>query len=468
MKLRTRFALFINILVLSILAIAAILIFIYQDNYLIRKTREYHINGLNQFTKACASSIHVKNRKEFLQYAYNIAYSTGMAYGAFYSTDGNIIFHSSSAVLMASLNPLYLESAVKSKNQVEFFDKEFQTSRPVQIRAKAVRDDKQVLGIAVLFYYPDVLKVRRSRALVNSMRRFVWVAVIALLTSLVLSYYLGLFLSKPIDVLVSGARAIAKGDLNHRIALRRSDEVGELADEFNTMAKKLQELDRLKEDFMANITHELRSPTTAIIGFSDMLLSGTGGDLSDKQEEWAETIKKSAQRLSGMINNILDIAKLEAGLMKFSPESVSVGEPVQEVIDLFQPIAAQQKINLCVQIQEGDYKAWVDPDSLQQVLINLVSNALKFTPDNGRVLVQIKTQKKYVMVSVSDTGPGIPGEAMPKLFTKFLQLHDKIKGTGLGLVICKGIIESQGGKIRATSEKGQGATFIFTLPAASS
>ncbi len=466
MKLRTRFTLLISALVMGILLIAAVLVFIYQDKYLIRKTNEYHVGGLDQFTKACVSSTLLKNNKEFLQYAYNVAYSAGMAYGAFYSPDGTPVFYNGPGPRAAKPALPDLASALKSAGQVDFFDKEPGTGRNVQLRAKAVKDGNRTLGVAVLSYYPDVLKARRGIALRKGMRRFVWAGLIAILLILLLAYHLGLYLTEPIYVLVNGARAVGKGDLAHRIPVRRSDEIGELAGEFNKMAEKLQELDCLKEDFIANVTHDLRSPTTSIMGFSDMLLSGSAGQLSPKQEQWVETIRTSAQRLAGMINHTLDIAKLEAGMMKFLPESVPVGDMVEEAIGLFQPIGAQRKIEVSARIQKGVPAAWVDPDSLRQVLTNLLSNAMKFTPENGRVLVEVTKQKDgQVMVSVSDTGPGIPKEALPKLFTKFFQVDvGTVKGTGLGLNICKGMIESQRGKIWAASENDRGATFSFTLP----
>lgn len=468
MKLRTRFTLLIGALAVGILLIAAVLVFIYQDNYLVRKTNEYHATGLNEFAKACASSARLKNPKEFLQFAFNVEYSTGMAYGAFYSPAGKPFFYSSPAVLTADMDRRYLEAALKNDNQSEFPARETSTGRSVQVRAKAVKAGKKTIGLAALFYYPDVLKTRRGIALRNGMSRFVWAGLIAILPILLLSYYLGAYLTKPMDVLVRGARAIGQGDLDHRIEVGRSDEIGELAGEFNKMAARLHEVDRLKEEFMANITHELRSPTSSIVGFSDMLLSGTAGQLSPKQEEWTETIKKSAQRLGGMINNILDIAKLESGMMQFAPEPVRAGDAVQDAIALFQPLAAQGKVELSAKIPEDVPDALVDPDSLEQVLINLLGNAVKFTPENGKVAVEVKDQKDgFIAVSVSDTGPGIPQEALPKLFTKFFQAHQiKTKGTGLGLVICKGIIESQRGKIRVASEQGKGATFTFTLPSA--
>lgn len=466
MKLRTRFTLLISALAMGILLITAVLVFIYQDKYLVRKTREYHAGGLNQFAKACASSTLLKNDKEFLQYAYNVAYSTGMAYGAFYSPAGKLLFHNGPDARMAKVDPSSLALALKSAGQVDFFDKEPGTGLNIQIRAKAVRDAKKTLGVAVLFYYPDLLKARRGIALRKGMKRFVWAGLMAMLLVLLLSYYLSAYLTKPIYVLVKGARAVAKGNLDYRIQVRRSDEIGELASEFNRMAEKLQELDSLKEEFIANVTHDLRSPTTSIMGFSDMLLSGSAGHLSPKQEEWVEIIKTSAKRLAGMINNILDIAKLEAGMMKFVPEAVQVGDMVEEAIRLFQPAGAQKKIEVSARIQKGVPAAWVDPESLRQVLTNLLSNAMKFTPENGRVVVEVAKQKGgQVMVSVSDNGPGIPKEALPKLFTKFFQVHvGTVKGTGLGLNICKGMIESQGGRIWASSENDRGATFTFTLP----
>jgi len=470
MRLRTRFTLTLSGLALLVLAVAGASIYLAEDRYLLRKASEEEMKALTNFADGCAASRRAKDGAGLPQYLYSVAQSSGLAFSGFFSMDGTALYHSDPSLRGTKLIPPEAVSELMSYDVAVFPKKDIKTGGRLQILARTVRDGGRPLGIAALGYYPEVLKARRANALRNSLRRLLWVSLGAVLLSLLLAAYLGASLAEPLDGLLQGAKAVGAGDLEHRIALKRDDELGQLADEFDRMAARLQEVDRLKEDFMSSVTHELRSPVSSIIGFADMLLSGEGGALTERQEEWAQTIKASAQRLSGMVDNILDLAKLEAGMLDFEPMEFDLGALAQEVADCFEPLAREQRTELRVRAEDS-VKAWADPASIRQVLTNLLSNAFKFTPEGGVVTVDVSAQKNPsgALVQVSDTGPGIPEEAMGKLFGKFFQIREtraraKAKGTGLGLCICKGLVESQGGKIWAQSPEGLGAVFRFTLP----
>ncbi|OVE77491.1 hypothetical protein BVX98_02540, partial [bacterium F11] len=268
---------------------------------------------------------------------------------------------------------------------------------------------------------------------------------------------------------------IGEGKLDHRIHIRTNDELEDLADEFNLMGKKLGELDEMKRDFVSSVTHELRSPMTSIRGYMDLLLKGDAGSLSDLQKDYLSVIKNNAVRLGRFIDNLLDVSKIEAHKLKLTPEVQDIHELAHEMSVLFKPQANEKKIKIENKIPKTVAKAFVDKDRIAEVLINLTSNALKFTPENGTITIDAKEAPHYLELGIHDTGIGIPAGHADKLFNKFeqVQSHQKQKttkkaqkGTGLGLTIVKGIIEAHGGKIwvKSPGPSGKGTTFAFTLP----
>lgn len=233
--------------------------------------------------------------------------------------------------------------------------------------------------------------------------------------------------------------------------------------------RRLTELDKLKSDFVSNVSHELRTPLTAIKGFIDNMLDGITGPLNEKQTRYLTRVKSNADRLARLINDLLDLSRIEAGI-KLKPANVSLITIATEVVESLKPVAAEKLIIIEIVSAESHLVAWADPDKLSQVLINLVGNAIKFTPREGRVTISLdKDADEWVKIAVSDTGPGIPSKEGTKIFDKFYQIQaarEKAVGTGLGLSIAKALVELHGGKIWLESEAGQGSTFLFKLPIA--
>jgi len=234
--------------------------------------------------------------------------------------------------------------------------------------------------------------------------------------------------------------------------------------------ERLQELDRLKSDFVSNVSHELRTPLTAIKGAVDLILREVPGPLTEKQIHYLTRVRSNTQHLAGLINDLLDLSKIEEGKIELQTERVSLGGLIHEIMETLKPIAAEKSIESAVTL-EPSVLVWADRDKVTQVLTNLIGNAIKFTPPHGRVMVSSMTQDKdWMQVSVSDTGPGILPHERERIFDKFYQIaqngESKPKGTGLGLAITKALVELHGGKIWVESEPGSGSLFYFTLRAA--
>ncbi|MBI2361338.1 MAG: PAS domain S-box protein [Deltaproteobacteria bacterium] len=234
--------------------------------------------------------------------------------------------------------------------------------------------------------------------------------------------------------------------------------------------KRLKELDRMKSDFVSNVSHELRTPLTAIKGSVDNMLDGITGALNEKQMRYLARIKSNADRLSRLINELLDLSRIEAGKIDLRPADISLVALTREVNESLRPVAAEKLISLEVASPDTDVSAWAERDKVAQVLMNLIGNAVKFTPSHGKVTVGVRRNgDEWVEISIADTGPGIPAEEAGRIFDKFYQVaredRHKTKGTGLGLAISKALVEMHGGKIWLESGAGRGSTFYFTLPA---
>jgi signal transduction histidine kinase/CheY-like chemotaxis protein/putative methionine-R-sulfoxide reductase with GAF domain len=246
-----------------------------------------------------------------------------------------------------------------------------------------------------------------------------------------------------------------------------------LYQQLSETAERLREIDRLKSQFLANMSHELRTPLNSIIGFSRVIMKGIDGPINDTQQQDLSAIHNSGQHLLGLINDILDLSRIEAGKMELNFDRVDLNEIVKGVMSTTVGLVKDKDVRLVPEVDSGLPPVHADAIRVRQVLLNLMSNAAKFT-DEGSITVKAFTvynerQWPMVQVSVVDTGPGIPADDIHKLFQTFSQVDGsatrKVGGSGLGLSICKNMIELHGGKIWVDSEVGKGSIFSFTLPA---
>ncbi len=226
-----------------------------------------------------------------------------------------------------------------------------------------------------------------------------------------------------------------------------------------------KELDSMKEEFLHSITHDLRNPLTAIRGFIRLFQSGQTGELSPIQTKMFETMDKASLRLTNMVNDILDLARLESNRLTLHIEPSKTDEIANRVIELFMPQTKSSGVVLTLETTGEIPLLPVDPNLIERVFTNLVGNATKFTPDNGAITIRIRDEGEAIRFSVDDNGEGIPESYLEKVFDKFRQVEGHFKGgAGLGLTICKRIVEAHMGRIWVESQVGKGSSFIFTLP----
>lgn len=315
---------------------------------------------------------------------------------------------------------------------------------------------------------PQVLRQAVLDDLAESRRPLLWAGFILSLLAWLGAAWLARSLAAPLETLLEGARALGAGRLDSRINLPRKDELGGLAEGFNRMAAELERLDKFKEQLMASITHDLRSPLLAIQGHAEILLTDDQATPEERRES-AQLIHENAQRMSAMANDLTDLVKLQMGRLEVTRQPVRLEAAFETTRRLLDVVAKRLDVSLETEVDGALAEVSADPSHLQRVLTNLVSNALKFTPSGGRVLLRAVREEHHIKVVVSDTGTGIPPEKLKNLFTRFtgaegVKHGQRGLGTGLGLSICRELIEQHGGKIRAESEWKKGTRVSFTLP----
>jgi signal transduction histidine kinase len=340
------------------------------------------------------------------------------------------------------------------------------------------------------------LNTEHIRTRVNANRA--WLISNALVTALLImagSYLVIRYvIVKPVKHLKAVSDAIYAGQLDVRSEIATGDEFEDLSAAFNRMLRNLvsmqerlkqvntnldQKVDqlartnlelfesnRIKSDFLATMSHELRTPLNSIIGFSDVLLSSAA--LTEKQRRWVDNIQSSGKQLLVIVNDVLDLSKIEAGQIQLHPESFGLAEVSESLIAAFRPAAEKKNIDLKQQIALDLPPLYQDAGKLRQILNNLLSNAIKYTPEGGRVVLKADAAGDQVVIQVIDTGVGIAPEDQERIFEKFRQaanpLTREYEGSGLGLSIVRELAKMLGGDVSLQSELGRGSTFTLKVP----
>lgn len=301
-----------------------------------------------------------------------------------------------------------------------------------------------------------------NNALTTPVRRSM---IIALLLSGVLAFAIARSVARPLQRVASASEAVAHGDYDQQVPIAGPTEVRELATTFNAMTQRVKASQQSQRDFVANVSHDLKTPITSIQGWSQALLDGTAdGEMLAKS---AEIIHGEANRMSRMVQELLDLARIESGNFTLRKSEFLLNDLLQSLRDMFLPQAEAQGVALTVSAP-SDLVISADVDRLTQVLTNIVDNALTHTQRNGVVRVEAGVRANEVSLRVVDTGKGIAADELARVFERFYQTdkarsHGR-KGTGLGLAIAKEIVEAHGGRISAESQLGQGTTLHITLP----
>jgi signal transduction histidine kinase len=324
----------------------------------------------------------------------------------------------------------------------------------------------------------DDLIAENASAYASSRNLFVGAAAGAIVLALLLGLVLSWSLTGPIRRIDSRLAAISSGDFSGHVDVANRDELGALGahvnqmnDELRRLYKELAATSRHKSEFLASMSHELRTPLNAISGFSQVLRERMFGDLNAKQEEYLDDILSSSHHLLSLINDVLDLSKVEAGQVELDVAPFSLREALERGVVMVREQATEYDVHVAlaavpeIDVVEGDERR------IRQVIFNLMSNAVKFTPAGGSVGVSAAQVDGELRISVADTGPGVPPEDRDRIFEEFQQTSagaEQRDGTGLGLALSKRLVELHGGRIWVDSEPGSGSTFTFTLPARSS
>jgi len=327
--------------------------------------------------------------------------------------------------------------------------------------AVPIRVDDSVVG-AVIMHSP-VLGMRDT---VVHMRLLIFgLALAAIVLSTLLGYLLARGVVDPLRRMSRAAGQMAAGDFDTRVPERGADEVSQLGTALNRMSAELQRLEQMRRQFVADASHQLRSPLTAMQGHAEALLDEVAADEATRTRYLA-SIVRDGRRLSRLIEQLLDLSHLESGEAKLTLKPVDVPALLHRVGDSAGDAEGQPEIT--VEAAADLPPALADESYTEQVLLNLLANALRFTPPEGRVTVWARVESKHLLIGVTDTGKGIAAEHLPRIWDRFYRAGETTKdGTGLGLAIAKSLVERQGGQVSAESRVGAGSTFTFTLPLAS-
>lgn len=455
MRIRTKLSFMVGLLVTAVCLGIGLSLFFSQKGMILRSIEKDQEKTLASLAAVSRQYLLTKNDLLLVNYLAALGQWEGVAYAYLSDSSWQILGHT---------DPRYIYRPVgqwRGEAQIE----------PAVERALELKFPDGSMGRAVVGF--------SSRHMERTLRegvKAIWAKVflnmsLSIILGLLAVFALARQLTRPIENLLSATRRLGEGDFSTQIPVQSGDELGALSQRFNDMARTLGQLDEMKDEFISVASHDLRGPLASIIMYTQYLLEGSRGPLNATQTEILEVVHRNAQRLSVFINNILDATKIKAGKMEYIFQSQSLSEGVTEIVLLLSALAGEKNIKVVHEPETALPPVKADLEKLQQVVTNLLTNAIKFTPKGGRITVRQAVADSMVQISIGDSGPGISAEHLPKLFKKFTQLNfdqqtRKTRGTGLGLVISKAIVEAHGGRIWVESTLGKGSVFHFTVPRA--
>jgi two-component system sensor histidine kinase GlrK len=363
------------------------------------------------------------------------------------------------------------QSLIEEEAKFARVNQSYNIKRYEEEREKASAEILKELGILEDYSWQDMsnrLKMLREAG-ASARNLVIIIALVTLVLGAGISFFVTRNINKPLTVLMDKTGKVSKGIFESDLNISSPPEMRRVAEAFNFMCGKLKALDKMKSDFFSTVSHELRMPLISIREGTTLLSEDLGVSTTEKQRRLLAILSEESHRLIGLVNSLLDLSKMEAGMMTYEFQPASLEPLIDQSIKEISPLAEVKRISIESKMEGILPRVEIDAERILQVLRNLIGNAVKFTSDGGQVRVLARPIHQGVEVSVTDTGPGITEEGLTIIFNKFEQVSSvgssRAKGTGLGLAIVKHTIESHGGKVWVESKLGEGSRFIFVLPA---
>lgn len=488
MSIRTKLGLMIGGLVVLVAGAIATGLYLAERKALLVRLESTQKTLIRQFAQNCRDTLIVHDELAAISATQALAKTDGVIRAYFIDGNGRVLAHSKAQ----EIGKTYALSKAETPRRSEKNGLKESGPDAVVTLSERVSLGNGPPATAVIDFSQTALETLVRQTLHGLGRRILEVTGAALLIGLLGAWALARNLIRPIKILALATERLAAGDLKHRIFVDRSDELGRLGADFNRMALKLSELDQMKEDFVSNVTHELRSPLFAIESYANVISDEWRADRKENIPDYLTILRNNATRLGRFINDILDTAKIEARAVEVKKQPLDPVVALNDVVSLFIPKAREKSIRLITEKVPAGLSLFADPDKLHQIMTNLTANAIKFTPTGGTVTLQAASvssaidpslreaidraglkgsfPKTFIRISVSDTGPGIRPEDQERIFNRFEQVRDirnsihGAKGTGLGLAIARGLTDAHGGVLTLHSVFGQGSVFSVYIP----
>lgn len=330
-----------------------------------------------------------------------------------------------------------------------------------------ITEDGEVIGFLISTRAPFQGQPRELEFIERINRLLLYGALIGAVIALLLGVLLSRTLTHPIRELTRATHAVSEGDLSQQVSVRSNDELGELAQAFNKMSSELSRSINARKQMTADIAHELRTPLSLILGHAEAVHDGV---LPPTRENF-EIIREEATRLEHLVNDLRILSLADAGELSISLQTVEPQRLLQEIASTYQYQAQRKNISLDLDISASFSNIEVDPGRITQVLTNILDNALRHTPEGGRILLSAREMEHQIELAIQDSGPGLKKEDLGRIFDRFYRTDasrqrdgDVSSGSGLGLAIAKSIVQAHGGQLLAESETGKGLKLIITLP----
>lgn len=450
---------YLIIILLTVTIFSCILVFLLRQYYygdvetILNEQVEFAANSYSNYTDVESLE---QNAKKLLD---NIFVNT-YAQVQIIDSDGKILADSEeswSVGTKADYPDVY--NAIKSKKKTRWIGEVSLTYERVLSIAQPIIVEDEIIGIIRLTSTLTGI----DSIILKMVLFFLVIGIVVVLLVLAVSFFLSATIIKPVKEITNAAEEIALGRLEVRVPKRYDDEVGKLALTLNHMAEEISNHQKLKDDFIASISHELRTPLTSIKGWASTLNSSEFEDMAEIREG-LEIIENETDRLALLVNELLDFSKLASKSTSLGIQAVDIGEFLCEIRNQMNPRAQRQGIMLELEVEDDLDLIKADRNRLKQVMINILDNSLKYTQEGGQIKISGKSKAEDILISVEDTGIGIPEDDLHKVKEKFYKVSTSFSGNGLGLAICEEIIRLHNGRIEISSIFGEGTRVDIFLP----